>query len=69
MMQKESKKNVNNNEKQKAYHANLERYLDLKKQKDRTIPTVQLISSSNIEIKERVKFYPQEKCNRLMRIL
>ena len=61
MMQKDTelskllyREDLNDNEKQKAYHANLERYLDLKKQKDSTIPTVRLTSSSNIENKEKV---------------
>ena len=66
MMQKDTemskllyREDLNDNERQKAYHANLERYLDLKKQKDSTIPTVQLTSSSNIENKEKV--LPPEK--------
>ena len=53
------REDLNDNENQKAYHANLKRYLDLKKQKDSTIPTVQLTSSSNIENKEKV--LPPEK--------
>ena len=33
---------IDNSEKQKLYYANLERYLDLRKQKDRQIPTVRV---------------------------
>ena len=34
------------------YHANLERYLDLKHQKDNTIPTVRILPNSEIGNKE-----------------
>jgi hypothetical protein len=39
---------------EKLYHANLERYLNLKHQKDNTTPTVRLVSNSEIEDKEPV---------------
>ena len=39
------REDLNDNEKQKLYHANLERYLNLKHQKDSAIPTVRLAPS------------------------
>ena len=42
-------------EKQKLYYANLERYLDLRRQKDSQIPTVRIAPGSKEESKERVQ--------------
>ena len=59
MMQKDAdmskllyREDLNDDEKKKLYHANLERYLDLKRQKDSTIPTVRLLPNSEVENKE-----------------
>jgi hypothetical protein len=50
---------LNDDVKEKLYHANLERYLNLKSQKDNTTPTVRLAPDSEIEDKEPVS--PEEK--------
>ena len=50
---------LNDDEKKKLYHANLERYLDLKHQKDNTTPTVRLLPNSEVENKELI--LPEEK--------
>ena len=52
------RKDLSDDEKQKLYHVNLERYLNLKRQNDSTTPTVKL--ASNIDLKEE-KVLPQEK--------
>ena len=53
------REDLNDDEKKKLYHANLERYLDLKHQKDSTIPTVRLLPNSEFENKELA--LPEEK--------
>jgi hypothetical protein len=45
---------LNDDVREKLYHANLERYLDLKHQNDSTTPTVRLAPNSEIEDKEPV---------------
>ena len=52
------RKDLSDDEKQKLYHVNLERYLNLKHQNDSTTPTVKL--ASNVDLKEE-KVLPQEK--------
>ena len=44
---------MDDSEKQKLYYANLERYLDLKKQTDSQIPTVRVAPESKEESKEK----------------
>ena len=66
MMQKDAdmskllyRENLNDDEKKKLYDANLERYLDLKHQKDNTTPTFRILPNSEIENKELA--LPEEK--------
>ena len=53
------RKDLNDDEKKKLYHVNLERYIDLKHQKDNTTPTVRLLPNSELENKELT--LPEEK--------
>ena len=53
---------IDDAQKQKLYYANLERYLNLRRQKDDQIPTVQL-SIKNNEKDESVKLAPAEIVN------
>ena len=53
------REDLNDDEKKKLYHANLERYLNLKHQKDNTTPRVQLLPNTDIENKELA--LPEEK--------
>jgi hypothetical protein len=50
---------LNDDVKEKLYHANLERYLNLKSQKDNITPTVRLAPDSEIEDKDPVS--PEEE--------
>lgn len=55
------RKDLDDVEKQKLYHANMERYLNLKHQKDSTVPTVRLATNiSTTDEKEKEKVLPQE---------
>jgi hypothetical protein len=79
MMQKDAemsgilyRDDLNDDVKEKLYHTNLERYLNLKRQKDSTTPTVRLAPDSEIEDKEpeiedRERFLKKKKRNFLMR--
>ena len=49
---------VDDTEKQKMYYANLERYLNLRQQKDSETPTIQIAPSAENEEEP----YPPKKC-------
>ena len=66
MMQKDAdmskllyREDLNDDEKKKLYHANLERYPELNHQKDNTTPTVRFLPNSKIENEELA--LPEEK--------
>ena len=60
---------VDDTEKQKLYYANLERYLNLRQQKDSQIPTVQIAPSATKVVKKLPPPPPQTIHNYLMKSL
>jgi hypothetical protein len=65
MMQKETemsdilqRKDIEDDEKQKLYYANLERYMNIMQQKSKEIPTVQL--ATNNDESDKTEITPQE---------